>query len=117
LVCKPATNKAVQGQWAWTLKEPAGTTGKIAYVSNGRATFDNFGVEDNWLITANDATGVYNAALLNFAQTCSAVFVGGEYFTLDQTALLVAGLQTNLAWIIPVLSAAGIGAVLIRKKF
>ena len=43
--------------------------------------------------------------------------VGGEYFTLDTTALLVAGLQTNLAWIIPVLSAAVIGAVLIRKKF
>ena len=43
--------------------------------------------------------------------------VGGEYITLDQTALLVSGAQTNLAWIIPVLAAAGIGAVLIRKKF
>ena len=110
------------GQWAWTLKEPAGTTGKIAYVSNGRATFDNgdgaFGEEDNWLITANDVTGVYNAALLNFALACSEVLqVGGEYFTLDTTALLVAGLQTNLAWIIPVLAAAGIGAVVLRKKF
>jgi len=43
--------------------------------------------------------------------------VGGEYFTLDTTALLVSGVQTNLAWIIPVLSAAGIGAVVLRKKF
>jgi len=43
--------------------------------------------------------------------------VGGEYITLDQTTLLVSGAQTNLAWIIPVLAAAGIGAVLIRKKF
>jgi len=43
--------------------------------------------------------------------------VGGEYFTLDSTALLLAGVQTNLAWIIPVLSAAGIGAVVLRKKF
>jgi len=44
--------------------------------------------------------------------------IGGEYFTLDQTALLVAGLQTNLAWMIPfALSAAGIGVFLLRKKF
>jgi len=43
--------------------------------------------------------------------------VGGEYFTLDTTALLLAGMQTNLAWIIPVLAAAGIGAVVLRKKF
>jgi len=43
--------------------------------------------------------------------------VGGEYFTLDTAALLLAGMQTNLAWIIPVLSAAVIGAVLLRKKF
>ena len=43
--------------------------------------------------------------------------VGGEYFTLDKAVLLVAGLQTNLAWIIPVLSAAGIGAFILRKKF
>ena len=43
--------------------------------------------------------------------------VGGEYFTLDKTALLVAGLQTNLAWIIPLLAVAGIGAVVLRKKF
>ena len=44
--------------------------------------------------------------------------VGGEYFTLDTTALLVAGLQTNLAWIIPVaVSTVGIGAFLLRKKF
>jgi len=42
--------------------------------------------------------------------------VGGEYFTLDTTALLLAGLQTNLAWIIPVLSAAGIGIFLVRRK-
>jgi len=43
--------------------------------------------------------------------------VGGDYFTLDTTAMLLAGVQTNLAWLIPVLSAVGIGAFLIRKKF
>ena len=43
--------------------------------------------------------------------------VGGEYFTLDTTALLLAGVQTNLAWIIPVLSVAGIGIFFVKKKF
>ncbi len=48
----------------------------------------------------------------------SGMSVGGEYFTLDTTALLVSGVQTNLAWIIPVaLSAAGIGAVFVKRKF
>ena len=43
--------------------------------------------------------------------------VGGEYFTLDTTALLLAGIQTNALWIIPALmGAAGIGIVLVRKK-
>ena len=45
------------------------------------------------------------------------VNVGGEYFTLDTTAVLLAGIQTNALWIIPVLmGAAGIGIVLVRKK-
>ena len=43
--------------------------------------------------------------------------VGVDYIQPDTTELLLAGMQTNLAWIIPVLAAAGIGAVLIRKKF
>ena len=56
-------------------------------------------------------------AYINFIENCKKQQVGGEYFTLDTTALLVSGVQTNLAWIIPVLSAAGIGAVVLRKKF
>jgi len=44
--------------------------------------------------------------------------VGGEYLTIDTAALLLAGMQTNLAWIVPVaLSAVGIGVILVRKKF
>jgi len=43
--------------------------------------------------------------------------IGGEIIPINTTSLLLAGIQTNLAWIIPVLVAAGIGAVLIRKKF
>ncbi len=43
-------------------------------------------------------------------------FVGGEYFTLDTTALLLAGIQTNAIWIIPVAFAFGIGIFFVRKK-
>jgi len=44
--------------------------------------------------------------------------VGGEYLTLDTISLLVAGLQTNLVWIIPTLMSVGsIVFLLKRKKF
>jgi len=44
--------------------------------------------------------------------------IGGEIISIDTTALLLAGVQTNLAWIIPLaLSGIGIGMVLVRKKF
>ena len=47
----------------------------------------------------------------------SGVAVGGEYFTLDTTALLLAGVQTNALWLIPAFAgAASIGIVLVRKK-
>ena len=43
--------------------------------------------------------------------------IGGEIFPINTTSLLLAGIQTNLAWIIPIaLSAAGIGVVLVRKR-
>jgi len=46
----------------------------------------------------------------------SVVFVGGEFIGVDSTSLLVAGAQTNAAWMIPVLiSAIGIAIVIARK--
>jgi len=43
--------------------------------------------------------------------------VGGEYFALDTIALLLVGVQTSFAWMIPVvLSAVGISLVLVRRK-
>jgi len=42
--------------------------------------------------------------------------VGGELIPVDSTSLLVAGAQTNAAWMIPVIvSAIGIGIVIARK--
>ena len=56
---------------------------------------------------------------VNFPIEITALFpgVGGELLTIDTTALLLAGMQTNLAWIVPVaLSAVGIGVLLVRRK-
>jgi len=84
----------------------------------GTITFTNHGT-----LTQIPGSGANSGILKNTAtliedpQSCQAIGVGGEYFTLDSTALLLAGVQTNLAWIIPVLSAAGIGAFILRKKF
>jgi len=42
--------------------------------------------------------------------------IGGKLLPIDTTALLLAGMQTNLAWIIPVIvSAVGFGIVILRK--
>jgi len=45
------------------------------------------------------------------------VDVGGEFLQLDTTSLLVAGVQMNAAWLIPVLvSAVGIGLFVVSRK-
>jgi len=44
------------------------------------------------------------------------VAVGGEYFTLDTTALLVSGMQTPMAWMMYAFSAIGIGAFLFTRN-
>ncbi|GBF24865.1 hypothetical protein MnTg01_01210 [archaeon MnTg01] len=43
--------------------------------------------------------------------------VGGEFLSIDSTALLIAGTQTSAIWLAPVvISAIGIGLVLVRKR-
>ncbi len=45
-------------------------------------------------------------------------FIGGKLLPVDTTALLLAGVQTNLGWIILVaISAVGISAFLVKRKF
>jgi len=50
--------------------------------------------------------------------SCAPFPVGGELLPIDTTSLLLAGVQTNLTWIIPIaLSVIGISVILVRKKF
>jgi len=88
-----------------SIRNTDGTTSDIDAIDDND-TFGEFSVDTRVSTYANFIKGV-------IAQKG----VGGEYFTLDTTALLLAGVQTNLAWIIPVLAAAGIGAFVLRKKF
>ena len=45
------------------------------------------------------------------------LLVGGEIIPIEITAVLLAGVQTNLAWIIPaIIIASGIGILLVRRK-
>jgi len=48
--------------------------------------------------------------------TTSTKLVGGKILELDKVSLLIAGVQTNLAWLIPVLLAAGIGLFVVSRK-
>ena len=62
----------------------------------------------------NEITGLtnpYGLALRFLTQG-----VGGEYFTLDTTALLVAGVQTPMALMMYAFSAIGIGAFLFTRN-
>ena len=44
--------------------------------------------------------------------------VAGELLQIDTTALMISGMSTSAVWLLPiVVSAAGIGMVLVRKKF
>ena len=44
--------------------------------------------------------------------------IGGEIIPINTTSLLLAGVQTNLAWIIPIsLSAVGVGVYLAKTKW
>ena len=48
----------------------------------------------------------------------SGATVGGELLPIETTAILLAGVQTNLAWIVPfALSVAGISVFILKKKF
>jgi len=66
-----------------------------------------------------DVTIVGDTGLDGLTGLAFAVFpIGGTVLPLDTTALLLAGMQTNLAWMVPLaLSAAGIGVFILKKKF
>jgi len=42
--------------------------------------------------------------------------VGGEMFPVDTTALLLAGVELNVIWILPAIAAIGIGAFIVSRK-
>ena len=82
-----------------------------------------FGASDPNGIIAIRISQVTDGLELDHIQFCNQPLqppqqVGGEYFTLDTMSLLLAGIHTNLAWLVPVaISAVGISAFLVKRKF
>jgi len=129
----PTRPNAIHYEYSFDLENPIQLQAGVKYwiglhLANDFTTFDHiyweatstgFGSNGVTTLTGNNGNPPWVNTGVNFAfsLTGAEIFVGGEYFTLDTTALLLAGIQTNLAWIIPVLSAAGIGAFILRKKF
>ena len=75
---------------------------------NNNAPFNNNGV------VTNCGSIIGNTAVGGVINSCT---VGGELLPLDTTSLLLAGAQMTAAWMIPVIvSAVGIGLVLVRRK-
>jgi len=59
-------------------------------------------------------TGVFNDDL---PDECTSEIVGGEFLSIDTTALMLAGLQSSAIWMLPVLAgAAGVGAFYIKTR-
>ncbi len=53
---------------------------------------------------------------ITFLDECNPPVVGGEFLPIDTTALLLAGVQTPLAWMMYAVGAIGIGAFLFTRN-
>ncbi len=87
-------------------------------VNNGN--FNVFGTLINFGIFINNGVvldcGIITGSALPLPGIVNRCTVGGDLIPLDTSALILAGAQTNAAWMIPVIvSAIGIGIVVARK--
>lgn len=76
-------------------------------------TFRNQGVDALWIGSSGTLVDAYAVPV----GTCASANVGGEIMPLESTSLLLAGVQTSLVWIFPmVLVGAGFTAYKFSKK-
>ena len=81
------------------------------------AGFTESGTDPKCDVILGTAMGVYSGTFQCLASPDNGQVIGGEIMSIDSTALYIAGTQTSASWIIPaVLSAAGIGLVLVKRK-
>jgi len=59
---------------------------------------------------------VFADSVVCVSGSCLPPMVGGTLIPIDTTALLIAGAQVNLVWILPLVLGAGIVACSLRKK-
>ena len=90
--------------------------------------FWDFTIQDYFNSAGKTPAAIYSVGVISPAgspdtssgsiiATPDITLIGGEFIPIDSTALLLAGAQSTASWMIPVLiSAVGIGLVLVRKK-
>jgi len=85
-------------------------TNNIAILGENDGTIDGFP-------SGSSIFGINLVQTFDFSfQTYFFIPIGGELLPIDTTALLLSGVQTNAAWLIPVIvSVIGIGIVIARK--
>jgi len=84
----------------------------------GNAFFQALPNPPNQWNSLSIGTGIFDLPFQTVVDVIADTIIGGELIPLDTTTLLLAGVQTNLAWMIPVaLSAVGIGIFILKKKF
>ena len=81
----------------------------------------NFLADTIQVKNSNTLTAALNpaVAIMQIASICSTnggTVVGGVFIPIDTSALLLAGAQTGMFWILPVVIIAGVSFVLIRLK-
>ena len=89
---------------------PVGTPG----VFNGAWTHAEIGA----VITTTDCDGnTLEWSLISDTEIVFVAQVGGEFLPIDNTALMLAGLQSSAIWMLPALAGiAGVGAYFIRTR-
>ena len=101
--------------WAAIKDDSSGGSGTavtyLATIDPSDGDVENVVLISDAYVTQNGIIGVDGIAWLNETP------IGGELLPINTAALLIAGIQSSALWMIPfVVSAIGIGAVLIRKK-
>jgi len=98
-----------------------GNSGTMVFTTNGgvdwtaATTTDNDGNRMRGVSMSDASNGVAVGASGTMVFTTSGVQIGGISIPIDQTALLLAGVQSISMWMIPVV-ISGIGMFLIKRR-
>ena len=87
-------------------------TGVWVEVSTASGAFDNTEIPGEWEFGAcgTEASGDFDLSVSFTVQATT----GGEYLSIDNTALLIAGMQSSAMWLLPLIVTAGAAFTLLK---